>query len=168
MMDPRLNSIHLPAPRREQFRQARNALLASCGEQTLCPEAPANSVSSHTLIGHDAARAQSDLICWLADRDYVYPLQVGLNTVGRSPENDVVVEDAYVSRRHCAVLVHHDCRCELHDVASKNGTFLNGVRIARPTRLKPGDAITMSDRQLVFMTRSGGALRPEVHPTLGD
>ena len=39
-------------------------------------------------------------------KEYIYPLKVGINTVGRSPDNDVVVQDCYISRRHCAILVH--------------------------------------------------------------
>jgi pSer/pThr/pTyr-binding forkhead associated (FHA) protein len=89
----------------------------------------------------------------LMDRDYVYPLKVGLNTIGRMPDNDVVLEDAYVSRRHCAVLVHAGDQCELHDVASKNGTFLNGHKISGPTRLKSGDEIRMCNKLLVFVAR---------------
>ena len=73
--------------------------------------------------------------------------------VGRSPDNDVVLDDAYVSRRHCAVLVHAGDRCELHDVASKNGTYLNGQKICGPTRLKSGDEIRMCNKNLVFVSR---------------
>ena len=64
--------------------------------------------------------------------------KVGLNTVGRMPDNDVVVQDAYVSRRHCAIVVHTGDRCEVHDIASKNGTYLNGHKISGPTRRPPG------------------------------
>jgi pSer/pThr/pTyr-binding forkhead associated (FHA) protein len=91
------------------------------------------------------------------DRDYVYPLKIGLNTIGRMPDNDIVLEDAYVSRRHCAILVHAGDFCELHDVASKNGTLLNGHKIHGPTRLKSGDEIRMCNRNLVFMSRAGEA-----------
>jgi pSer/pThr/pTyr-binding forkhead associated (FHA) protein len=69
----------------------------------------------------------------------------------------VVVEDAYVSRRHCAVLVHAGNYCELHDVASKNGTYLNGRKIECPTRLKAGDEIRMCNKNLVFMSTAAAA-----------
>src|SRR5581483_9812419 len=91
---------------------------------------------------------------WLLDRESVYPLKIGLNTIGRAPENDVVLKDAFVSRRHCAILVHAGDGCELHDTASKNGTFLNGRKLAGPTPLNPGDEIRMCDCQLVFLTRT--------------
>jgi pSer/pThr/pTyr-binding forkhead associated (FHA) protein len=66
-----------------------------------------------------------------------------------------------VSRRHCAILVHLTTGCELHDTASKNGTFLNGNRLAGPTRLSPGDEIRMCDRHLVFFSADDPA--PAAH-----
>ena len=62
----------------------------------------------------------------------------------------MVIRDECVSRRHCAVVIHHDLRCELHDVASKNGTLLNGKKIPGPTRLQSGDQITLCGRRLTF------------------
>jgi pSer/pThr/pTyr-binding forkhead associated (FHA) protein len=41
-------------------------------------------------------------------------------------------------------------RCELHDVASKNGTLLNGKKIPGPSRLQSGDQITLCGRRLTF------------------
>ena len=87
---------------------------------------------------------------YLKDGANVYPLHLGLNSVGRLPDNDVVIRDECVSRRHCAVVIHHDLRCELHDVASKNGTLLNGKKIPGPTRLQSGDQITLCGRRLTF------------------
>ena len=155
MTDPRLNSVPLELPRRHNFRAARELLLNARGDHTLCAEAAGNrDVPSHlTAIqqpGGDEAVAARFL---LMDQEHVYPLKVGLNTIGRMPDNDVVLDDGYVSRRHCAVLIHVGNVCELHDVASKNGTFLNGCKIAGPTRLKSGDEIRMCTRHLVFVSR---------------
>jgi len=155
MVDPRLNSVHLEAPRRQCFRQAREALFQARGGQTLCAEQDVGEPAdcpSNTLIQKDGLRDPSTrLQFWLADDQYIYPLKVGLNTVGRSSDNDVVVADCFISRRHCAILMHTRGGCELHDTASKNGTFLNGAKVVRPTALKSGDTIRICDRQLVFV-----------------
>ena len=157
MSDPRLNSIHLEAPRRQDYRRAREALLHARGGHTLCAEQDvdeADSSPSNTLIQKEGLPDPSTrLQCWLADDQYVYPLKVGLNTVGRSSDNDVVVADCFISRRHCAILLHTQRGCELHDTASKNGTFLNGAKIACPTTLQSGDTIRICDRQFVFVRR---------------
>jgi hypothetical protein len=171
MVDPRLNSVHLEAPRRQEFRRAREALLGARGWQTVMAEQAVPSEPSdgpHTIVQAPAnpAAVPAGLKFWLVDRDYIYPLKVGLNTVGRSPDNDVVIQDAYVSRRHCAILVHSDLKAELHDVASKNGTFLNGRKLSGPTQLHSGDEIRMCDRQIVFLTKSSEPEPPADMPTL--
>jgi pSer/pThr/pTyr-binding forkhead associated (FHA) protein len=157
MTDPRLNSIHLEMPRRQLFRDAREALLSARGMQTIAAERmPAlnASIEQHnTFIQNVDERAPAGLTYMLMDRDYIYPLKVGVNTIGRLQDNDVVVNDAHVSRRHCAILIHAGNNCELHDVASKNGTFINGRRLSGPTRLHSGDEIRMCDRPLIFMAK---------------
>src|SRR5262245_53769027 len=114
MVDPRLNSIHLEAPRRQEFRRARDGLLGARGYQTvLAEQSPADG--PHTLVEAAVPVAMPPgLKIYLVDREYVYPLKIGLNTIGRSPDNDVVLQDGYVSRRHCAVLVHANLQVELH------------------------------------------------------
>jgi hypothetical protein len=170
MNDPRLNSVHLEPPRRQQFRQAREVLLGARGWHTLMAEGPAapprQGSNPHTVVQHGDEPVQAGFNFWLMDKESVYPLNIGLNTIGRSPENDVVVQDAYISRRHCAILVHAGDGCELHDIASKNGTYLNGRKLAGPTTLSPGDEIRMCDRQFVFLGKDGADNAPAISPTL--
>jgi hypothetical protein len=177
MADARLNSVHLEAPRRAEFRAARDKLLGARGGETMAAErqgafqsGPSEfNTAIQNLPGAAGAAADAGAAYVLMDTDYIYPLKVGLNTIGRMPDNDVILQDAYVSRRHCAVLVHTAGFCELHDVASKNGTYLNGRRIAGPTRLNPGDEIRMCNHTLVFVRKSDISDRgPAVQPTRLD
>jgi pSer/pThr/pTyr-binding forkhead associated (FHA) protein len=167
MGDPRLNSLHLDPTRRQDYRRAREALLQSRGNETIYAERQRNEEadSSNTFIRNQGGAAPNTLEFWLVDREYIYPLKVGLNTMGRSADNDVVVEDLYVSRRHCAILVHHNNQFVLHDTASKNGTFLNGAKINGPTAIKAGDEIRICNRNFVFLTRSDAASPPGGPPT---
>jgi len=51
-------------------------------------------------------------------------------TIGRSPDNDIVVYNKLVSRRHAYLLLNHrEKRCSLIDIGSTNGTFLNDRKI---------------------------------------
>jgi hypothetical protein len=157
-MDPRLNSIHLEAPRREDYRRAREVLLEARGCETLCVERDADEpdfAPSNTLIQKADHPNPTALPCWLSDDQYIYPLRIGLNTVGRSSDNDVVVADCFISRRHCAILVHSRSGFELHDTASKNGTFLNGARLDHPTPIHSGDTIRICERQFTFVSHGG-------------
>jgi hypothetical protein len=158
MSDPRLHSLHLEGqPRRDQFRAARQGIQAACGNHTLAGDIRM-LVDDEQLLGETLAApppsqnlaGNGRFAFYLKDGSNIYPLHVGLNSVGRLPDNDVVIRDECVSRRHCAVVIHRDLRCELHDVASKNGTILNGKKIPNPTKIQSGDQITLCNRRLTF------------------
>jgi FHA domain len=68
--------------------------------------------------------------------------------VGRHQACDVVLEDLAVSRRH-ARLVHRDGTWVIQDLASRNGTLVNGVRVGR-TELRPGDRLLLGDTRLLI------------------
>jgi hypothetical protein len=154
--DPRLNSVHLDFPRREDFRRARGALLDARGMRTFAAEQESPlppPASSHTAIQDSPADVPTSAGHWLLDQGAQYPLRIGVNTIGRLPDNDVVIKGPYVSRRHCAILVHAGDGCEVYDIASKNGTYVNGLRLSGPTHLRSGDEIRMCDRQFIFMSK---------------
>ena len=166
MSDPCFHSLHLEGlPRREQFRVAREQLQAACGHQTLAGElAMLDAPSPRELIDSHQATATApplaDQTFWLQDGERLHPLNLGINSVGRLPDNAVVLRDEHVSRRHCAIVVHRDGRCEVHDIASKNGTLLNGKKINGPTRIRPGDTILLCTRKLVFLTGNSPSPMP--------
>lgn len=65
-------------------------------------------------------------------------------SVGRHPSNDYSFpEDIGLSRQHLT-LERHDGGWIVQDLASKNGTYLNGARLAGPQRLRVGDRVTAS------------------------
>ncbi len=73
------------------------------------------------------------------------PLAPGESTLGRSRENDLVLaDDEQVSRRH-AVIAWDGQRCSVTDLASSNGTFVNGNRIPphTPYPLHSGDRLRL-------------------------
>jgi hypothetical protein len=73
-------------------------------------------------------------------------------TVGRLPDSDLVVEDPSVSKRHA--VVRWDAskrRCSVKDLASMNGTLVNGSRIDRDTLLRDSDLISFGDAQFLFL-----------------
>jgi hypothetical protein len=69
-------------------------------------------------------------------------------TIGRDPQNDVVLHDGNVSRRH-ALIKSSDGRLQIRDEGSANGTFVNGHRLNGPAALRAGDVITIGSEQLV-------------------
>jgi pSer/pThr/pTyr-binding forkhead associated (FHA) protein len=57
---------------------------------------------------------------------------------------DLVIQDAQVSRRHASVRPAGDA-LEVEDLGSRNGTWVNGARIAGAVRLAPGDRVRVGD-----------------------
>jgi len=81
-------------------------------------------------------------------------LTPGAYVLGRGPGADVVLEDASLSRRHLRVVVGHD-GVEVGDLGSSNGTFLDGVALAKPRRLFPGDRLEAGRTLLTVEARDG-------------
>jgi hypothetical protein len=77
-----------------------------------------------------------------------FPLR-GEIRLGREKTNAIVVADQKVSRYH-AGLIPIDNTFILTDQGSANGTYINGVLIAQPTRLKDNDRITVGDTVFLF------------------
>ena len=71
-----------------------------------------------------------------------------LTRLGRALDNDVVVDDASVSRYH-ANIRSHDGAFELVDLNSRNGTFVADRRITQ-ARLSNGDSMRLGDAQFIF------------------
>jgi len=78
-----------------------------------------------------------------------FPLQAGRNTIGRDGSRcQVVLDDPTVSSEHAAIVFEYG-RFVLYDLASTNGTFLNGQRVQRQM-LYDGDEIRLGSSVLVF------------------
>lgn len=159
-MDQRLLSVHLEGnPRRDAFRAARGRVELAAGGHTLAGEMrlplASEACEMKTLAPAEVPVKAGGTHCWLLDRGRQIALRIGLNSVGRLPDNDVVIDDATVSRRHCAIVVHSDLTIEIHDVASKNGTTVNGKKIEGSVRLRDNDKIGLSERHLTLLMISG-------------
>ncbi len=79
---------------------------------------------------------------------HTFPLRSEIN-LGREKGNAVVVADQKVSRHH-ANLTPIDDTFIVSDLGSANGTYVNGVLIAQPTRLKNNDRIGIGDTIFLF------------------
>ncbi|PWB72827.1 MAG: hypothetical protein C3F07_11010 [Anaerolineales bacterium] len=79
-----------------------------------------------------------------------YTLEGDQITIGRDSTNEIVINDAEVSRRH-ARLTFQGGKYVLEDLGSTNGTFVNGQRLAGPRVLKTGEVVSFGEQiVLVF------------------
>lgn len=63
--------------------------------------------------------------------------------IGRSTLAEVTISDRFLSRRHARLFRDED-NWRIEDLGSRNGTLVNGVKIAAPTVVGPGDVIGVS------------------------
>lgn len=79
------------------------------------------------------------------------------NTIGRNSKNNIHFPDLSLSKEHAVLFVDCNGDCILHDLKSKNGTFVNGARI-RKAKLRDGDEITLGNVKSFFKTDGESAL----------
>jgi adenylate cyclase len=82
------------------------------------------------------------------NKTFVYQLTRPEVTIGRDLQNDLVLADPRVSRRHAIVRQTAD-GIRLSDLKTNNGTFVNGQRITE-VKLADGDAIKIGNCKLTF------------------
>jgi serine/threonine protein kinase len=81
--------------------------------------------------------------------NHSFVLHQDITTIGRTAGNDVVIQDATVSRHH-ARLFFHNGQWFIEDAGSANGTFVNGNRVQRPIPLQNGDELRLGDDIIRF------------------
>lgn len=81
-----------------------------------------------------------------------FPLAAGEVTVGRDPSCDVVLNDESVSRQHCKLSVS-GTSVTVADVASRNGTFVDGARVGGAARVGPDNVLQVGNVHLVVRPR---------------
>jgi pSer/pThr/pTyr-binding forkhead associated (FHA) protein len=74
-------------------------------------------------------------------------------TLGRRPDNDIVLTDLAVSGEHCRFELHGLADVYVHDLGSTNGTFLNG-KIAKREQLHDQDLISIGRFKIQYLQAS--------------
>ena len=82
-----------------------------------------------------------------------FPLNQPEIRIGRLLENDLVLNDPHVSRRH-ALLRLEEGRYVLYDLRSAAGTRVNGEPV-RSQALNPGDVVMLAGQEMIYGERPG-------------
>ncbi|OGV59988.1 MAG: hypothetical protein A2283_10555 [Lentisphaerae bacterium RIFOXYA12_FULL_48_11] len=78
----------------------------------------------------------------------MYPLHEGVTTIGRESDNKIQVLRANISRHH-AKITNMPSVCQVEDLDSINGTFVDGERI-KSMVLKHGNEVRFGDEVFRF------------------
>jgi predicted component of type VI protein secretion system len=85
-------------------------------------------------------------------------------TIGRLPDNGVIIENPAVSGHHARVVRDGDS-VVLEDLESTNGTFVNGQHVTRHT-LQHGDVVLVGKHKLLFDESGVAEAEAPAAPTL--
>jgi hypothetical protein len=119
---------------------------------------------SKELFGINAvpdAEEESALKCrgWLLEKDgpetgKKYPIFWKNITIGRDPSNGIVINDIAVSAKHLRIRGVKGA-FYIVDLASENGTYLNGKKLLRVKKLSDWDEIKIGRTVFIFRTLGG-------------
>lgn len=93
----------------------------------------------------------------------VVRLQEGVTRLGRAEDNDVVLSDVGVSRRHSRIVVGRDS-VRIEDLGSGNGTYYRGFRV-QSQQVEDGDELVLDP--FVLQVRIRGTTKKEPEATDG-
>ena len=122
------------------------------GDLTLGPILPSRAAVARQALSALAASVRAVIA---PGRTAPAPLLLILNEalreqllLGRHPACDVVLGAPSVSRRH-AQLAHRHGSWVIQDLASTNGTLVNGERVGRAT-VRGGDVLTLGEQTILL------------------
>src|SRR5262245_50956718 len=72
-------------------------------------------------------------------------------TIGRSSANDLTFNNLSLSRHHARIIRKED-KFFVEDTGSRNGTFLNGIRIRQASPLKNEDVIQLGEITIRYLS----------------
>lgn len=112
--------------------------------------------SAYLIITNPSGQQRVDL-----NRGYMW-------TVGRHAENNVVIPSEIVSRQHAMFQVAENGTYYLVDMGSRNGSFVNGIRVSVPAALNDGDTISLGDTTIEFRRDATRSIRPVSRNLTGE
>lgn len=100
------------------------------------------------------------VLSWV-NKPFAFELLPGLNRLGRNPTNDFRVADASISSFHCEVTLENGNTVHVRDLASTNGTFIDGIPLL-DGELKPGQSLRLGSVEFRLEKVTVAEPQPEV------
>ena len=141
--DARITALHEELKQRIAAAEKRAAAdlspppLDSAARRPAAHDAVADNVSTPALI------------CLTGDAPKRFALTKNTITVGRGPQCDLQIVTHFVSREHARLTLSGGATL-IEDLGSRNGVFVNSVRVDR-RRLQQGDLVTIGETQFRFV-----------------
>lgn len=138
---PTLRALHERILRQEPLNAKEAAKTTAVGAVTVLDQR--NTGSGQTVTA-----------CLRATSGESYPLQAVATRIGRLRDNDIVLDDAKVSRHH-AVIIDSGTSYIIKDLRSANGVYVERERIRAQVTLNDGDHIRICNHEFTFQISTG-------------
>jgi len=121
------------------------------------PWAPPTHPADHEVPARTVAEPPPASIVQAPDGPYLagangdrFAVRRGAITqIGRATDNDIVLQDASVSRHHASIEARDDGYV-VRDLGSQNGTWLHGERVGEAAAVAHGDSLKFGDAAFIF------------------
>ena len=100
----------------------------------------------------NSTESKKETKAYLIVNSQVFPLTKEITTIGRKLDNDLVIQDILVSRKHAEIRFQDD-KYFIYDLESTGGTYLNNKKVSN-AKLYSGDLILISNIPLMFIDES--------------
>jgi predicted RNase H-like nuclease (RuvC/YqgF family) len=140
--DARITTLH------DELKQRLGAIERLNAVDFSLPKIDTAAPARTAETGDDKAPGPA-LLCLTGDAPQRFGLAKKTTTVGRGPQCDLQILTHYVSREHARITTTGGAVL-IEDLGSRNGVFVNGVRVDRQA-LQQGDLITIGETQFRFM-----------------
>jgi hypothetical protein len=152
-----------PKPRALSERETQKAVPAGGrrqgqGEDKTVRRAPGPSGRGRGRVPPtERVQRPPELLAWLIMKEgsrigQVFALDPGGTDIGRDSGNHIVIDDPKASAFHAKIKVEEGKQLMVWDLASANGTFVNGEKVAAPAAIKENDEIRLGTTVLVLKT----------------
>lgn len=112
------------------------------------------ATAARTVSAGRAAAGRGAMAAALRDAaGHRYPLKPNVTRIGRLPDNDIVLDDAEVSRHH-AVIIDTGSSFVITDLQSANGVQVRQERIHPSATIGDGDHLRIGGREFTFELQS--------------
>jgi DNA-binding winged helix-turn-helix (wHTH) protein len=102
------------------------------------------------------AASAEPIVGWLIADTWRLPLRPGETILGREGEGVVALPSASVSRQHAALIVEGRA-ARLRDLGSKNGTFVDDLRVEGPVILRDGAQLRFGTLNVTYRAVQSGS-----------
>jgi hypothetical protein len=144
---PRIRLVSDPNIRRQAFRIDQDTQQAAAGTSEKAMDST-QVITSRGTADHVLSAIQTlDAFMIVQGKRHV-ALDKPLITLGRRPDNDIVLDSKTVSRQHAQIRWRFD-RFILYDVSNRRHTKVNGELVSQHV-LQEGDVIALSDALLIY------------------